>query len=119
QASTRGGRPVDRVIAGKVSFKETTGQVGQVLGTIASEGSLISAATGGGGGQALGALAAVGAISSLIYANVKPRADVRYWANLPETIHATSVHQAVLPGSVQARMLDRQGAPVPLDKLIF
>lgn len=119
QASTRGGRPVDRLIAGKVSFKETTGQVGQVLGTIASEGSLISAATGGGGGQALGALAAVGAISSIVSANVKPRADVRYWANLPETIHAASFHHTGLPSAIQVQLFDQKGAPVPIDKPVI
>jgi hypothetical protein len=119
QASTRGGRPVDRLIAGKVSFKETTGQVGQVLGTIASEGSLISAATGGGGGQALGALAAVGAISSIVSANVKPRADVRYWANLPETIHAASFHPTGLPSAIQVQLFDQKGAPVPIDKPVI
>lgn len=116
QASTRGGRPVDRLIAGKVSFKNTASTVGNTLATIASEGSVISAATGGGGGRELGALAAVGAISAMISANVKPRADVRYWANLPETIHAAAFRLPGLPQSIQLQAFDTAGNAVPLDK---
>ena len=93
QASTRGGRPIDAIIDGKVAFKNNADAVGNVLGKVASEGSLISSATGGGNGRALGGIAAVGAIASLVSANVRPRADVRYWANLPQTLHIASLRR--------------------------
>lgn len=118
QASTRGGRPIDRLIAGKASFKDTTGQIGMALTSIASESSVMMSAVGGtGGGRVMGGLAAVGAISSIISANVKPRADVRYWNNLPETIHATSFRHAGLPEKISVTLFDEGGAPVQPDKL--
>lgn len=117
QASTRGGRPVDALIAGKVVFQKVTGDVGAALGALASEGSVISAAYGGGGGRALGAIAAVGAISSIFSANVKPRADVRYWNNLPETLHFGTVQYQGLPQNVNVTLFDEQGQPVPAESL--
>ncbi|HEY8607794.1 MAG TPA: hypothetical protein VIM12_11835 [Noviherbaspirillum sp.] len=116
QASTRGGRPVDRIIAGKVSFKEATGDIGLALGRVASDGSVIASATGG-GGQALGAVAAIGAIASIISANVRPRADVRYWANLPERVHASAFTHRGLPSEIAVQAADAAGNPVPLDRL--
>ena len=115
QASTRGGRPIDRVIEGKVAFQNVTETIGGTLGTIASEGSVISAASGGGGGRALGALAAIGAISSIISANVQPKADVRFWANLPETLHAASLRLAGPPAHVGVTLADADGKPVSAD----
>jgi hypothetical protein len=117
QAATRGGRPIDRVIEGKASFAATSGEVGSVLANVASEGSLISAASGGGGGRALGAVAAIGAISSMISANVKPRADVRYWANLPETLHVATLRLDGEPGPIQVNLTDDNGQPVAADSL--
>lgn len=118
QASTRGGREIDRVIAGKLSLKTTTDKIGQVTAEIASQGSLISAAGSGSGGRALGGLAAIGAISSIISANVQPRADVRYWNNLPETLHVTALRASGLPASIQVSLKDKAGAPVPAEKLV-
>lgn len=117
QASTRGGRPVDRLIEGKVAFQNTADTIGNVAGTLASEGSVWAAASGGGGGRALGALAAVGAISSLVAVNVKPRADVRYWGNLPETVHVAALHHPGLPRDVKVALVDETGAPVAADGL--
>lgn len=115
QASTRGGRPVDRLIQGKVAFQDTAGQVGEALGALASDGSVVSSAFGGGGGRALGAVAAVGAIASLVAINVKPRADVRYWNNLPETLHIGAVEWPGLPANIDISLFDEQGQPVPPD----
>ena len=119
QASTRGGRPIDRLIAGKASFKDTTGQIGMALTSIASESSVMMSAVGGtGGGRVMGGLAAVGAISSIISANVKPRADVRYWNNLPETVHATSFRHAGLPNTISVKLFDETGNAVQSDKMV-
>ena len=118
QASTRGGRPIDRVIAGKASFKETSGEIGMALTSLASESSLMMSAVGGtGGGNVMGGLAAIGAISSIISANVKPRADVRYWNNLPETIHAATFTHTGLPANISVKLFDDSGNAVQSDKL--
>lgn len=117
QASTRGGRPIDRVIDGKVAFQNTTEVIGSVLGTIASEGSVLSAAVGGGNGNTLGAIAAVGAIASLISVNVKPKADVRFWANLPETLHMASISNTGMPKKITVALFDQGGQQVTSDQL--
>ncbi|MBZ2208796.1 hypothetical protein [Massilia soli] len=118
QASTRGGRPIDRLIAGKASFKETSGEIGMALTSLASESSLMMSAVGGkGGGNVMGGLAAIGAISSIISANVKPRADVRYWNNLPETLHATAFTHTGLPANISVKLFDDSGNAVQSDKL--
>lgn len=118
QASTRGGRAVDAIIAGKVSFQNTSAKIGDAFGNIASKGSLISAAAGGRGSSALGAFAAIGAISSVISANVQPRADTRYWNNLPETMHMLTLRRTGLPQQVGATLFDTGGNPVPVDTLV-
>lgn len=117
QASTRGGRAIDAVIEGKVVFKKSTGEVGDALVTLASEGSVISAAYGGGAGRALGAVATVGTLVSLVSANVQPRADVRYWNNLPETLHIGAVQYQGLPQNINVTLFDEQGQPVPAEQL--
>jgi tetratricopeptide (TPR) repeat protein len=117
QAATRGGRPIDSVIRGKARFASTTGEIGSVLAGVASEGSLIAAANGGGGGRALGAVAAAGAVLSLFSANVKPRADVRYWANLPETLHVAALRFDGDLNAVQVSLTDDKGQPVASDTL--
>jgi len=117
QASTRGGRPVDRLIEGKVAFQNVAGGIGEAAGSIASELSVWNAAAGGGHGNALGAVAAVGAIASLVAVNVKPRADVRYWANLPETVHVAALPHKGLPSSVNVALFDEAGQPVSVDNV--
>ena len=73
---------------------------------------MISSASGGGGGRVLGSLAAVGAIAALVSANVKPRADVRYWANLPETVLAATLQQHSPITKIDVALRDGAGQPV-------
>ena len=117
QASTRGGRRIDRLIDGKVAFQNASETIGRIAGRLAADGSVIQAAYGGGHGNALGAIAAVGAISSIISVNVKPRADVRYWANLPETVHIAALKLAAPPSNVSVQLYDEAGAPVALEQV--
>ncbi|HEX8444603.1 MAG TPA: hypothetical protein VF631_13250 [Allosphingosinicella sp.] len=89
QASTRGGRAIDKILDGKVEFKRTTGSVGSGL----AQGATMFSAMGG-GGAAAGAIGAVGAIASLMSANAKPRADTRQWSSLPDTVHVLTLASA-------------------------
>lgn len=117
QATHRGAREIDRIIDGKVAFQKTTGAIGDAAATLASEGALINVALDGSAARALGGLAAVGAIAALVSANVKPRADVRYWANLPESLHVATLGAAAAPlGDV--RLLDDAGQAVASDELV-
>lgn len=117
QATHRGTREIDRIIDGKVTFQKATATVGELAGTLASEGSLINTAFGGNAGGALGGLAAAGAIVSLVSINVKPRADVRYWANLPESLHVATLGAGAAPLG-DAALLDEAGQRVVADELV-
>ncbi len=118
QATHRGPRAIDRIIDGKVTFQKATGAAGDVAASIASEAGFINAAVGGSAGSAIGGLAAVGAIAALVSANVKPRADVRYWANLPETLHLATLARADSAAPAAVSLYDAAGQPVPLDSVV-
>lgn len=119
QATHRGPRAIDRIIDGKVSFRDVTGTVGNALGTLASEGAVLNAGLGGSAGRALGGVAAVGVIVSLVSINVKPRADVRYWANLPERLHLTTTRlDGAGEGEIAVALFDEAGRPVASDGLV-
>lgn len=75
QATTRGGRPIDGILQGKATLKETTGGVGGAL----IEGGVASALTSGDMTQ-LG----IGAALSLFSKTVKTKADIRAWDGLPD-----------------------------------
>jgi hypothetical protein len=86
QATTRGGREIDKILEGKVEFRRTTGDIGSFL----TNSSVMISQLGGSGGVA-GAIGAVGALSALISASAKPRADTRQWTSLPDTIHVATL----------------------------
>lgn len=115
QATTRGGRPVDRIIQGKVAFKQRTEAVGSVLTGLASEAMVLQPLTNN---QSLGDQAAVvgliGVAALALSSNTKPAADVRYWESLPDAIHvATLKADAKQLGAVPFTFIDANNAEVP------
>jgi hypothetical protein len=84
QASTRGGRAVDKILEGKVQFRDTSGAVGSAMTQTA-------VALGQAGGSAGAIVGGVGAVASLMAANAKPRADTRAWSSLPDLIHVATL----------------------------
>jgi len=112
QASTRGGREIDKILEGKAQFKAVTGGVGSFLAdtTVALQDS--SALSGG--GQFGDAVAAVGVLSGvflIVSSSAKPQADVRTWSSLPDTIHVLTLASGGKPQDLQARFL-KAGLPV-------
>jgi hypothetical protein len=109
QASTRGGRQVDVVNAGKAEFKQSAQDtavaaagvgragmetasgllnIGKSTGNYSSD--LVNAA---GAAAAIGLLSGiVSGVSSAAAKRTKPDADLRYWDNLPDKIYLGSVH---------------------------
>ncbi len=90
QASTRGGREVDRILEGKAKFKETNETMGRALTDV----SLNALAMAPRFGDDAGAVAIVAGIVGLVglgqqaVANrTRTRADTRYWDNLPDRVH--------------------------------
>lgn len=111
QATTRGGRVMDYVLANKAVFKSTTSAMGTaaIIGgaVVASQGNGNNAATGVGAG-----LMMAGLITSMVSAATTPEADTRAWQNLPQ--HLAFVALQLPPGPHEARIdfLDRGGNPV-------
>jgi len=88
QASSRGGRPVDKIIEGKASFKKTAQNFGGGLSNVANEAMIISGGLGSVSGTNISAaFSLIGVASMALSANSKPRADTRYWNNLPDLVH--------------------------------
>lgn len=94
QATTRGGREIDRILAGKAQFKEGTDVA--ATGLVAA-GALTAMAArdpyGGTNGAALGAgvgLIVAGLIAKTVSEATTPEADVRYWDNLPDRVHVAT-----------------------------
>jgi hypothetical protein len=113
QASTRGGREIDKILQGKAQFKATTGGVGSFLAdtsvTLSSVGAALDA-----GGQFGDAMAAVGAVSGvllIVSSSTKPQADVRTWSSLPDTVHVFTLAGGVPTPPLTARFL-KSGTPL-------
>ncbi len=99
QASTRGGRPFDSILAGKAQFKETANVVGDVAlvgGTVAASVALQSGDRDAAIAAGIMLLIAAGAKAAAEAA--EPNADTRYWDNLPQIVHAATM---TLPETVQ------------------
>lgn len=126
QASTRGGREVDKILAGKASFKDnlnTTADIAEGVGEVAMGAAEILAASGA-LDDSLNALG-LGLFSSLISAgtrsvaeDVQPAADTRYWQSLPDRIHvATLVGQ---PGQeLEVKFFGPDALPMHSEKVVL
>jgi len=78
QASTRGGRPMDHILAGKAVLKDALLASGTVL--------LASGLETPHSGQS-NALVIAGGVALLVGALLTPQADVRHWETLPGEVH--------------------------------
>ncbi len=123
QASTRGGRMIDAVLAGKAQFKENATEFGNTM----TQASLIAVQTANqmtmqaqslqaqgynvnnSGGEAAAyagmAFLAVGLISNMAAKAARPQADIRYWDTLPGEIR-----YATRPGEAGAYRIVLQDA---------
>ena len=118
QATTRGGREVDTVLAGKAQFKDTTGAVGNGLMAVGALTALSATDpymqdSGGALGAGL-VLLAVGFVTKSISAATTPAADVRYWDNLPDRVYLTSYAIVEPPATVRVAFEDF-GGPAAAD----
>lgn len=103
QASTRGGRQVDKILDRKAHFVDQKGTAG-------SENMEMAGMNAEGGAGA--AQSAIAAIQFATAAAAKPRADTRYWRSLPDRVHLF-VGKGVIEGDeVEVRYLDHSGADV-------
>ena len=107
QATTRGGRVMDHILANKAVFKSAT----DIAGNVGLIGGLVLAQNRGTREAGLG-LAAAGLISKIVSAATTPEADVRAWDNLPQYLSFASISLA--PGQYTARIefLDSPASPI-------
>jgi len=94
QASTLGGRAVDKILAGKASFKQGAETTANVAGGIA-QASLLTASSALSAGNidiarnltgVAGAGMLIGLGAKMFAEKAKPAADIRYWSNLPDQV---------------------------------
>jgi tetratricopeptide (TPR) repeat protein len=110
QASTRGGRELDHILAGQAQFKDAADTTGDVMivggAVVAAEGFDRDDRKLKGIGAAL---AVGGLIAKGLSAGTQPQADIRAWSNLPDRLHVFSI--ALEPGehTIKAELLDRNG----------
>ncbi len=110
QASTRGGRAVDRIIDGQVEFKSRTESVGTNL-TNVTNNNVVAGLTAGTG--AFAAVSVVGVSALALSARANPRADIRYWETLPDTVHVYSLRAEEGERELRIEYLDEQGRVLP------
>jgi hypothetical protein len=110
QASTRGGRVMDHVLANKAVFKKST----DIAGTVGIVGGSVLATTSNSKDAQIAGLAMVGAgvVSKIFSASATPQADVRTWDNLP--LYLSVVAFQVPPGAcaLHVDFLDDQSRTV-------
>ncbi|GAM98746.1 hypothetical protein U91I_02382 [alpha proteobacterium U9-1i] len=127
QASTRGGRAIDGILAGKAEFKanatqlaDTTSQLSSVA--IQTANSMMTQAQSmmaqgynvdmGGANAAAGiglGLMAFSLASRAVAAATTPQADIRYWDNLPAEVHLSFAPSG---SAFRASFVDEAGASV-------
>lgn len=123
QATSRGGRPVDKIIEGKAQFREFNTEMGESLADLGVAASMYAPVMGSDAGDVGSALALLGVAQMALGANAKPRADTRYWSRLPDALHATSYRleegEALDVSQWAASYSDAKGQPVELASGVF
>ena len=108
QATTRGGRVMDHILANKAGLKRAA----DVTGNAALMSSAVLATQRETETAALGALA-FGLLSKLTAAAIVPQADVRSWDNLPLFISFAAVELPAGPHTAIVEFLDPSNRVVP------
>ena len=117
QATTRGSRPIDRIIQGKVKFKENTKTAGQTLSTIGEYGMMATVVLAqlnknstSSFALASGSLAVLGSTFQFISLKTTVKADTRNWRNLPELIHSKTLRLPEGKHSLKFNFYDQNGS---------
>lgn len=107
QATTRGGRVMDHVLANKAVFKTTTGAAGDAA---IISGAILSANrnTQTAGLAVLGA----GLVSKIFSAATSPDADTRMWDNLPQYLSFVAFEVPPGPHTMTVEFLDAANRPL-------
>jgi len=107
QASTRGGRAIDKILQGKAQLKQGVGGAGSVL----SDTSVLVSDVAG-VSDVTAVIGGVSAVLLVVSSNAHPQADVRTWSSLPDTVHVLTFASKGKPPALTARFL-KDDAPAP------
>lgn len=105
QATTRGGRVMDHILANKAVFKSVTDDVGTAA---IISGAVIGTQSRHGAEVGLG-LVAAGVISKIVAAATTPNADTRTWNNLPGYISFVAIDLPPGPHVATVEFTDAAG----------
>lgn len=111
QATTRGGRVMDHVLANKAVFKTATDVAGTTAIVAGADTAMLSRNQTG-AEVGLGLLAA-GIITKVVSAETTPAADVRTWDNLPRYLSFAALRLSPGMHSITVEFQDRSGGPMP------
>jgi tetratricopeptide (TPR) repeat protein len=108
QATTRGGRVMDHILANKAGFKRTT----DVVGDAAIIGGAVMTQNRDTQAAGLGAVA-FGLLSKITSAATTPEADIRSWDNLPLFLSFGSLQMPAGQHTLTIEFLDMAQQPLP------
>lgn len=111
QSRTRGAREIDYILADKGAMLKTATDSGSGLASAGNNVSLVGSAFGGPVAGIGGGIALAGMLSLASEMNSNPRADTRYWDNLPDKVHVLTT-QARIGDNVEVQFLDSDGRGV-------
>jgi tetratricopeptide (TPR) repeat protein len=101
QATTRGGRAVDHLLAGKAQFKDNLDKAGDVMIAGGAAAGTMALASGNNDAAAVAVLFILaGAIAKASAAAAQPDADIRYWDNLPDRVYIATAEVDEVPETV-------------------
>lgn len=114
QATTRGGRVMDHILANKAVFKTTTDVVGNV-GLISGA----ALATTGEHNEAAAIVGGIGLLAKVLSAATTPAADIRAWDNLPQFLSFAALELPAGAHELSVDFLDGTGRTVVTKKVTF
>lgn len=115
QASSRGGRAIDKIVKGKAVFRNVNAEIGGTLADLGTSAIILAPLfSDTGAAQGVGAtLSLVGVAQMAVSMRSRPHADTRYWDNLPDRVHIFSAD--LTPGNhrFEVRYKDDEGRYLP------
>lgn len=114
QASTRGSRPVDSILDGKIEFRQNNERAGDDITGIGDALGATSFIAGSSDlGYASSVVSLIGGLQLHRASNAKPRADTRYWSGLPDRVHLFT-YDSLVEGTADAKIqyLNKNGEPI-------
>lgn len=94
QATTRGGREIDKILKGKAEFRSTSAGISGALAD-----SSVAFSQMGGSSTVAGVGVGISAIAAIVAFKAKPQADTRFWGSLPDTVHVLTFSSKKLPAT--------------------